>query len=443
MKEATTTLATPAPGEDGPPGLDAALTEPMQGGHDAEAGRLLERSEKSRRALLSLLEDQRRVEAKLRKVNRALETLSAGNEALVRAHDEDSLMHDMMRILGAKGGYPMAWVGYARDDDERSVEPKATLGLDAADLNPPVSWADNARGQSAVGRAIRLGTRQIIRNEPDDPGYVPWQTLIRNGRILAMLGLPLRLAPGERPFAALGIASRDADAFDDDEIRLLEELARDLAYGIANLRNAAARRKATEDLRESLESAVGAIAATLEARDPYTAGHQRRVAELAAAIGREMRLAPEVVRGLHFGALIHDVGKIQVPAELLSKPTRLTPLEFEFIKTHPQAGYEIVRNITFPWPVADMVRQHHERLDGSGYPQGLKGDAIALEARLIAVADVVEAMASHRPYRASRGIEAALRDIEARRGTWFEPAAVDACVRLFRAERFDWNTATA
>jgi HD-GYP domain-containing protein (c-di-GMP phosphodiesterase class II) len=149
-----------------------------------------------------------------------------------------------------------------------------------------------------------------------------------------------------------------------------------------------------------------------------------------------MGLPEPMLQGLHFGALIHDLGKVQVPAEILSKPTKLTKLEFELIKVHPQAGYDIIKNIEFPWPVAAMVHQHHERLDGSGYPQGLKGDAIALEARILAVADVVEAMASHRPYRAGLGIDAALKEIEAKRGIWFEPAAVDACLRLFREKRF-------
>jgi PAS domain S-box-containing protein/putative nucleotidyltransferase with HDIG domain len=201
------------------------------------------------------------------------------------------------------------------------------------------------------------------------------------------------------------------------------------------------RQRADQKLRRSLESTIAVIAATMESRDPYTAGHQRRVADLAAAIAREMGLGDHVVQGIHFGALIHDLGKIQVPSELLSKPTKLSKLEFELIKTHPQTGYEILQGIEFPWPVADMVRQHHERLDGSGYPQGLKGEAIRLEARVLAVADVVEAMASHRPYRAGLGIEAALKEIEAKRGIWFEPAAVDACLRLFREKRFTLDLA--
>jgi len=192
-------------------------------------------------------------------------------------------------------------------------------------------------------------------------------------------------------------------------------------------------------LRRSLEATIEAIAATVETRDPYTAGHQRRVADLARAIGREMGFSEDAQQGLHFGALIHDLGKVQVPAEILSKPTRLSKLEFELIKTHSQAGYDIVKGIDFPWPVAAMVHQHHERIDGSGYPQGLKGEAIALEARILSVADVVEAMASHRPYRRGLGIEAALKEIESKRGIWFDPRPVDACLALFREKRFSWQ----
>lgn len=154
-----------------------------------------------------------------------------------------------------------------------------------------------------------------------------------------------------------------------------------------------------------------------------------------------MGLPEPQLEGVHFGALIHDLGKVQIPAEILSKPARLSKLEYELIKTHPQAGCEIVKGIEFPWPVAEMVHQHHERLDGTGYPQGLKGDAIALEARILAVADVVEAMASHRPYRPGLGIEAGLQEIERKRGTSFDPGVVDTCLRLFREKGYRLDSA--
>jgi PAS domain S-box-containing protein/putative nucleotidyltransferase with HDIG domain len=484
--------------------------------------------------------ERRAGEGKLHRLNRALKTLSAGNEALVRAKDETSLLHEMTRILAEVGGYAIAFVAYANDDAARSVTLEASAGIEAAALaRLAISWGDNDHGQSAVARAMRLGKTQIGHDPQADAGYLPWREILRTHSITASLGLPLSVAGG-RPIGAIGIATASTDAFDADELKLLEELAGDLGYGIANLRAREARQSADEQIRVlarfpeenpnavlrlddrgvllyanpasraflqacggrvgepaggrcyalareayslgglhdeemtlgdsvyavtfapvpearyvnvyavditarrraeatlhgALVATVDAIAATVDMRDPYTAGHQRRVAELAGAIAVEMGLRTDQVEGIRFGALIHDLGKVQVPAELLSKPTRLTKLELELIKTHPQAGYDIVKGIQFPWPVAQMVHQHHERLDGSGYPQGLKGDAIALEARVLAVADVVEAMASHRPYRPGLGVDAALREIEDKRGRAFDPQVVDACLRLFREQRF-------
>lgn len=189
-------------------------------------------------------------------------------------------------------------------------------------------------------------------------------------------------------------------------------------------------------LRTSLIDSITALAATVEMRDPYTAGHQRRVAQLAIAIAKELRLAEEQIEGIQLAGVVHDVGKIQIPAEILSKPGRLTPLEFELIKQHAQSGYEILKSIDFPWPIAQIVLQHHERLNGSGYPQALKGDQILLEAKIIAVADVVESMTSHRPYRPGQGIDAALQEIALNKGKLYEPAAVDACIRLFQEQGY-------
>jgi len=227
----------------------------------------------------------------------------------------------------------------------------------------------------------------------------------------------------------------------------LEELAGDLAFGITTLRTRVERDRMTyahlhheEILRKSLEESIQAIVATVELRDPYTAGHQKRVASLAVAIASDLGLPKEEVHGIHLAASIHDLGKIRVPAEILSKPSKLYDMEFMLIKAHAQAGYDILKGIEFPWPIANMVLQHHERLDGSGYPQGLKGDQILLGSRIIAVADVVEAMASHRPYRAALGIDVALAEIEKGRGTAFDPAVVDACLKLFREGRFAFQT---
>jgi PAS domain S-box-containing protein/putative nucleotidyltransferase with HDIG domain len=211
-------------------------------------------------------------------------------------------------------------------------------------------------------------------------------------------------------------------------------------------RDIARRKMAERELNESydrlsraLEGIIRAMSVTIEMRDPYTAGHQRRVSKLACAIARQIGLPDTQIEGIRMAGEIHDIGKIYVPAEILSKPGKLTDIEFTIIKTHSQVGYDILKNIEFPWPIADIVVQHHERLDGSGYPAHLKGDAILLEAHIIIVADVVEAMSSHRPYRPSRGIDKAIKEITQNKGILYDATVVDHCVRLFRETNFSFE----
>ncbi len=196
------------------------------------------------------------------------------------------------------------------------------------------------------------------------------------------------------------------------------------------------REESVARLQKAMQATVEAMSAAVEMRDPYTAGHQRRVTIVARAIAMELGADGDLLDALTFGGQLHDLGKLHIPAEILSKPRALTPSEFMLIKEHPRASYELLKGIDFPWPVADIAYQHHERLDGSGYPQGLKGDQMLPEARILAVADVFEAMSSHRPYRAALGTEAALAELLAHRGTWYDTDAVDACVRLVREKGF-------
>ncbi|MFC1626220.1 HD domain-containing phosphohydrolase [Pseudomonadota bacterium] len=205
----------------------------------------------------------------------------------------------------------------------------------------------------------------------------------------------------------------------------------------ATVRDITQRKQAEESIRESLVGTISAVSKAIEARDPYTAGHQQRVASLAKSIAHEMGLDEERINGLVLGASIHDIGKIHLPAEILSKPAKLTDKEFSLIKDHPQSGYDILKDIKFPWPVSDIAYQHHERMDGSGYPQGLKGDKTCLEARIVAVADVVEAMSSHRPYRVGLGIEKALEEIEQGSGRVYDPEVVKCCLKLFREKGYE------
>lgn len=192
------------------------------------------------------------------------------------------------------------------------------------------------------------------------------------------------------------------------------------------------RKENIAKLRKTLGGTIQAIASLVEARDPYTAGHQRRVADLARAIAKEMSLSHERINGLRLAGTIHDIGKVSIPAEILSSPRKLSELEFNLIKTHAQSGYEIIKEIEFPWPIARIILEHHERVNGTGYPNGLSGADILLESRILAVADVVEAMATHRPYRPSLGLEKALEEINRNRSVLYDSEAVDACLRLFR-----------
>jgi len=205
------------------------------------------------------------------------------------------------------------------------------------------------------------------------------------------------------------------------------------------------RRRAEAQLTENalqfrnlFTSTIHVLSGVIDKRDPYTAGHQLRVAKLASAIGTEMGLDADRVEGLYLGGLIHDIGKISVPSDILSRPGRLNEMEYGLIKYHPSVGFDIVAGLDLPWPIKEIIIQHHERLDGSGYPNHCKGDEIILEARIVAVSDVVEAISSHRPYRAALGIEAGLKEIRRGRGVHYDKDVVKACLRLFKENRFEW-----
>jgi len=192
-------------------------------------------------------------------------------------------------------------------------------------------------------------------------------------------------------------------------------------------------------LENNLDEMVRAMSLTVEERDPYTAGHQRRTTELAVALAKEMGLSEHQCKGLRMAGLIHDMGKIAIPAEILSKPGGLNTVEFQLIKRHPQVGYDILKQFDFPWAVDQIVLQHHERLNGSGYPNGLSGENILLEARILCIADVVETIESHRPYRPGRGIDVALQEIRHNRGLLYDPQGVDACLHLFKTKNFHYS----
>ena len=210
-------------------------------------------------------------------------------------------------------------------------------------------------------------------------------------------------------------------------------------FKVIVIRNITKQKNAIEKLRKSIDGTIRALSTLVEIRDPYTAGHQRKVAQLACAIASRMGLPKNQIEGIRVASEIHDIGKISIPSEILAKPRKLSAVEFEMIKEHPADGYNILSSIDFPWPIADMVLQHHERIDGSGYPNGLSGEEILLEAKIIAIADTVEAMASHRPYREARGLNIALEELVENSGISYDSELVEVCLRLFKDEKFGFN----
>lgn len=382
--------------------------------------------------------ERKRAERELKAVNRALKTLSSCNGVLIHASDEMALLKEMCRIIVEVGEYRFAWVGYAQNDGDKTVRPMASWGDDDGYLAAlPVYWSESRSDKRPASDAIRTGVVQIHQDLEENPVDAPWHREALRRGYKAAIGLPLRCEG--KVIGSLAIFAKEADTFLTEEVKLLTELADDLAFGISTMRTRAAEAQSAARLRKSMESTISVIANTFEMRDPYTSGHQQRVAELAAAIGTAMGLDDHRVYGIYLAGIVHDLGKITVPAEILSKPGRLSAIEYELIKAHPKAGYDLLKPVDFPWPIADIVLQHHERMDGGGYPAGLKGEEILLEARIICVADVVEAISSHRPYRPAFGIEAALQEIREHRGDRYDPAVVDTCLRLFDEGKFQFG----
>ncbi len=384
--------------------------------------------------------ERKKSEELLKKLNRALKVVTECDQVLVRATDETKLLSDICEIIVNLGGYKFAWVGVAPDGNTGVVRPVAHAGhehayLDVLEVNIP------GQENEPVSQAILTRKPQIIRRLDVHPDRAPWRSEAIKRGYRAMIALPLN--EDGNIFGTLNIYSVESNVFDAEEVKLLTELSDDLAYGIASLHTRAHGRKAAQELQNSykklrtiFEQTVNALASAVGKRDPYTTDHQRRVTALASAIAQEMGLHEEQVNGIRLAGMLHDIGKLAVPSEILSKPTRLSEAEFTIIKTHPRVASDILKAIEFPWPISDIVLQHHERIDGSGYPQGLFEKNILLETRILSVADVVEAISSHRPYRPAYSLEYTLEEISRNKGITYDANAVDACLKLFAEKDF-------
>lgn len=307
---------------------------------------------------------------------------------------------------------------------------RASVGYETAVVDLMTAISEPCQ---VVGCAIEAGKAKVIENADKDSGCpIPpaFRDMGMQSGGIAIVGKT------ERPYGVLCAHSEHPFGVEQDDVGFLQAVA-NVLY-LAHLRKHTLEEldAGRDKMWRATEGIIGAISKIVETRDPYTAGHETKVGVLARAIAQEMGLDEDTSEGVYYAGLIHDIGKLYVPAEILSKPGRITALEFEMVKAHPSAGYEILKFVDFPWPISLMVQQHHERIDGSGYPDGIKGADISVEAKILAVADVVEAMTSHRPYRPKLGIEVALDEISQNRGTLFDSAVVDACVKLFTEKGF-------
>lgn len=360
---------------------------------------------------------------------------------MLETGNESDLFRRTAATLSEARGYSLIWLGVPQDDANRTIMPVASAGdttyLDGLD----VRWSDTPQGNGPSGRAVRDGTIQIVRDLDSDETTRPWRDARAGHAFRSAAAVPV--PDRDHVLAVLNVYSPIEDAFDEDETALLLEFAHAFGLTLEAIRLRADKEQLSTELASAAMGTVHAIAATVEKRDPYTSGHQRNVANLSVAIARRLGWDQHRIEGLRLGATIHDIGKIYIPAEILNRPGRLSDPEFALVRTHPVVGRDILKDTRFPWPILDMVAQHHERLDGSGYPDGLSGKAIIAEARIIAVADVADAITAHRPYRAALGPEAAIAELRHGRSTLYDPLIVDTCLGILEAGDMSWRDARA
>jgi len=378
--------------------------------------------------------------------NWALTAYAGAASALVQATDSQSLLNSICDAITHESAYVLALVCFAENDAHKSISYAAFSGSAKAFLQTThATWnEEDAFGRGPGGTSLRTGELQLMNDVETFTGYEPWRERALQYNVRSAIAVPF-FGIGDRR-GALVVYSAYANAFQNSTIEVFKHLAFELGHGLRSVeqdRLLQLEREqlvaAKQSIAESLVATVSAMTTTMEMRDPYTAGHENRVTELAVAIANEMGWSEDKILGLKLASLVHDIGKISVPAELLTKPTRLSPAELSLIQSHSEAGYQILKKIPFVWPVADIVRQHHEKLDGTGYPLGIKADLILPESRVLAVADIVEAMSTARPYRAAISLDVTLQEVESMAGTKLDAVVVRICVDLFRNKNFEMS----
>lgn len=379
-----------------------------------------------------------------RRTRQALKVATACLREMLLANDETQMLQTVCRVAVDSGWYRLAWVGNAEHDENKTVRPMAFhVPKKESVLSPHLTWADTGPGHSPIGIAIRTGKTCVIQDFIHDPKFEFLHSYAVKNNLASVIALPLY--SGKRVWGGLVLCSDESFAFSEEEVAVLEVLGASVAFGVAacriraeHMETAQAATQRLDGLRNNLENIIGAMGTAIENRQHYAIGNQHRVGEICRAIALEMGLSDEQTYGAHLAGMVHDVGEIEVCDEIFEKYGDLTEDERMQIQSHAQAGYEILSGLNLPWPIAQAVLQHHERMDGSGYPNGLKGDQIILEAKIIAVADTIEAIGyEQHPNHARLGVPAALAEVEINRGILFDEAVVDAALKLFREKGYE------
>lgn len=378
----------------------------------------------------------------LQKQNWALLAHAKASSALVRSNDRDDLISGVCNAIVNQPPYILAWVGLAMHDDLKTVQVVGTHGA-AADYAKgiDVKWSpDTPTGQGPTGLCIQTSLPVLISDTDSDSRFSPWKERAKPYGIRSVIAVPIK-DHEPQAIGALTVYANLPSAFGEIETQLFESLAKEIGFGLAAIekqrlldKEVKERERLNDQLVNALNTTIEAMSKTMEWRDPYTAGHQKKVALLSQAIARKLGWSEEKIRGLYLAALVHDMGKIATPAEILTKPSMLSETEMTLIKEHPKTGYDILKDIPFTWPIAQAVYQHHERLDGSGYPNGISGDAIIPEAKILAVADTIEAMTSHRPYRPGLGLGKAIELVKAEAGKSLDSSICQVACELLEQE---------
>jgi len=387
----------------------------------------------TKKSVASLIDitERKQAEEKIKHLNLVLRAIRSVNQLITKEKNRERLLKGACNNLIETRGYHSAWIALLNEGGKLETYAEAGLGNE---FLPIVEILKEGKLIFCGQKALKQQGVVTIKDPASTCPECPLIKLHPDQRAMT-----IRLEHDKKVYGFMSVSIPTHLADNQEEQSLFKEVAGDIAFSIHNIELDEERKQAEKKLKKTMDAAIDTMSRIIEAKDPYTSGHQHRVCQLATRIAQEMKLSKDMIEGIRIASLIHDIGKIGLPAEILSKPTKLTDIEFNLIKGHSQIGYDILKSIDFSYPIAEIVLQHHERLDGSGYPNNLKAGKILLEAKIIGVADVVEAMSSHRPYRPARGTDKALEEISQNRGILYDPEVVDACLKLFKEKGFKFE----